>query len=468
MAISSTFNKIFPPRAELAPNSLEKLLENNGVIALEEQTGLLNSKEGVTALKCLYENTKPHMYKAYLTVLVQGVDAVGTVSEFNDYVKLHKVKITTSLYKRVVNWANKLEQYKPFLKTPAGRSGALEPLGSEGLFQSLSQSLESSPVTGSNRNTPTLVENVLNKIHPKFTATIEKYCILIKNRAYLALPAMAFGSLRRVVGALNGILGAFQKIIFNVYKGVIRAIQQFYAYINGIITKIQRMIVSIIEQIIPLDLICLILDAVQVILDDIGFFASMFGGNSSIFSYLNIVQGFVNTASSLATNPLGALKQFIPAEVKQLIDTVDQIGSDPSGFLTDQLNNYGYGYVMTALQGDLYGAIVQKYGGKYPALRAAQYFIGRMDGIAGGLGVSVPDPASMGPMIHQTQNGQFVNENGDPVKNPLKVSVENFLTVAGQEINKTGKGLNQAKIAAQGQLSKLFIEAAPKAQAVEE
>jgi hypothetical protein len=326
--------------------------------------------------------------------------------------------------------------------------------------------LDSSPVTGSSRNTPTLVENVLNKIHPKFTETIEKYCILIKNRAYLALPAMAFGSLGRVVSALNGVLKAFQGIIFNVYQGVIRAIQQFYAYINGIITKIQKQLISIIEQIIPLDLICLILDAIQVILDDIGFFASMFGGSGSIFAYLNIVQGFVNTASGIASNPLGYLKSFIPAEVKQLIDMVDQIGSDPNGFLTDQLNNYGYGYVVSALQGNLYGAIVQKYGGKYPALRAAQYFIGRMDGIAGGLGVSVPDPASIGPAVHQAQNGQFTNETKHPL-NPLKISVDNFLTVTGQEINKTGTALSQAKVAAQGQLSKIFINAAPKAQAVE-
>lgn len=448
--------------------TMYKYKEINGIVELEKQSNLLNSDEGKKTLANLQALTGDRlwMYKAYLFMLVKGVDSFGTVVEYRDANKLRKVSIKKSLYLRLIKWANaKNGKFAALKKTPAGTSGALEDTGSEGLMASLSQMLQESPVRGSKRNTPTLVEQALNKIHPKFTETVEKYCVLIKSRAYLSMPPMAGGSLRRVVNAFKGIMKAFQSVVFNIYKGAMRAIQQFYAYINGIVTKIQKMLVSIIEQIIPLDLICLILEAIQTLLDDVGFFASMFGGKGSFFQYLNTFQTYINTASNLIRNPFTSLKGFIPADIQKIIDLVDQVGSDPSGFLTDQLNNYGYGYVMSALQGNFYGALVSKYGGKFPALRAAEYFVGRADGISGGLGVSTPNPASMGPNIHQTSDGNFVDDNNNPV-NPVEMSIKNFINVTGQELNKTGTALKQSKTNIQGQLSKINIKFSPKATPV--
>jgi hypothetical protein len=438
-----------------------KYKEINGINALEKESNLLNSEEGRKALANLQSLTgdRMWMYKAYLFMLVKGVDSFSTVVEYRDATKLRTVSIKKSLYQRLIRWANaKNGKFAAFKKTPAGLSGALEDTGSEGLMASLSQMLQESPVKASKRNTPTLVEQALNKIHPKFTETVEKYCVLIKSRAYLSMPPMGAGSLQRVVGAIRGVMKAFQSIVFNIYKGAMRAIQQFYAYINGIVTKIQKMLVSIIEQIIPLDLICLILEAIQTLLDDVGFFASMFGGKGSFFQYLNTFQSYINAASNLVRNPFSTLKGFIPADIQKIIDLVDQVGSDPNGFLTDQLNNYGYGYVMSALQGNFYGALVSKYGGKYPALRAAEYFVGRADGIAGGLGVSTPNPASMGPNIHQTADGKYVDDNNNPV-NPVEMSIKNLINVTGQELNKTGTAIK-------GQLSKVDIRFAPKAEPV--
>ena len=438
--------------------TLWRYKEINGITDLEKQSNLLNSEEGRQALINLQSKTGDRlwMYKAYLFMLVKGVDSFSTVVEYRDATKLRKVTLKKSLYERLIRWANaKNKKFAALKKTPAGLSGALEDTGSEGLLASLSQMLEESPVKGAKRNTPTLIEQALNKIHPKFTETVEKYCVLIKARAYLSMPPMGVGSLQKVVGAIKGIMKAFQGIIFNIYKGAMRAIQQFYAYINGIVSKIQKMLVSIIEQIIPLDLICLILEAIQTLLDDVSFFSSMFGGKGSFFQYLNTFQGYINAASNMTRNPFSMLKEFIPEDIKKIMDMVDQVGSDPSGFLTDQLNNYGYGYVMSALQGNFYGALVSKYGGKFPALRAAEYFVGRADGIAGGLGVSTPNPASMGPNIRQTSDGRYVDENNNPV-NPLEMSIKNFINVTGQELNKTGTALKTSSKQISNTIGKIF------------
>ena len=434
------------------------LKKNNGIYDLEKESNLLNSEEGRKTLANLQALTGDRlwMYKAYLFMLVTGVDSFGSAVEYRDATKLRKVAIKKSLYQRLIRWANaKNGKFAAFKKTPAGLSGALEDTGSEGLLASLSQMLEESPVKGAKRNTPTLVEQALNKIHPKFTETVEKYCVLIKSRAYLSMPPMGVGSLQKVVGAMKGIMKAFQGIIFNIYKGAMKAIQEFYAYINGIVSKIQKMLVSIIEQIIPLDLICLILEAIQTLLDDVSFFSSMFGGKGSFFQYLNTFQSYINAASNMVRNPFSILKEFIPEDIKKIIDLVDQVGSDPNGFLTDQLNNYGYGYVMSALQGNFYGALVNKYGGKFPALRAAEYFVGRADGIAGGLGVSTPNPASMGPNIHQTADGKFVDDNNNPV-NPVEMSIKNFINVTGKEVNDAGTAFKTAAKPISDALGKAF------------
>jgi len=438
--------------------TLSIIKESNGIFELEKKC---NPSKSTDIQKALLELQNKNLnslwtYKAYLTILSEtDLKSIGTKIEFRDGNKLRPVVIEPSLYQRLVRWANaKNGKFAALKKTPAGLSGNLEVSGSEGLFASLSQMIDESPVKAAKRNTPTLVEQALNKIHPKFTETVEKYCVWIKSRAYLSMPPMGAGSLQRVVGALKGVMKAFQSIIFNIYKGVMRAIKQFYAYINGIISKIQKMLVSIIEQIIPLDLICLILEAVQTILDDVNFFSSMFGGKGSFFQYLNTFQSYINSASNMVRNPFSILKEFIPPEIQKIIDLVDQVGSDPNGFLTDQLNNYGYGYVMSALQGNFYGAIVSKYGGKFPALRAADYFVGRADGIAGGLGQSVPNPASMGPNIHQTPEGKYVDDNNNPV-NPVEMSIKHFIKTSGKALNELNTAVDQTKNKVQGQLSKL-------------
>jgi hypothetical protein len=73
--------------------------------------------------------------------------------------------------------------------------------------------MPNNPASGPDQNVPPLCEQLLNKIHPEFTQNLENFCNLIRQRAYLALPAMAFGSLQRVVASINGVVVAFQKII---------------------------------------------------------------------------------------------------------------------------------------------------------------------------------------------------------------------------------------------------------------
>jgi hypothetical protein len=296
-------------------------------------------------------------YAAVLYILSQGFNALNTTFSFDgkpsytvddklyDYVKNVVARAKFGYQKQGVQYEEVLLGY--LQKTPGWKqmSGEYEePINDTkvGMWGFQLPLMPNNPASGPDQNVPPLCEQLLNKIHPEFTQNLENFCNLIRQRAYLALPAMAFGSLQRVVASINGVVVAFQKIIGELYQRVIRLIKQFYTYINGKINEIKRWIMWLIEQIIPIDILCLILEATQVLLDDINFFTSLFSQSGSIFSFLNQFQNYINIASNFLSNPLSTLESFIPADVLNIINLVEQIGTDPNGFITDQLTNYGY------------------------------------------------------------------------------------------------------------------------------
>lgn len=287
--------------------------------------------------------------------------------------------------------------------------------------------IPNNPASGPDQNVPPLCEQLLNKIHPDFTQNIENFCNLIRQRAYLALPAMAFGSLQRVVARINGVVVAFQKIVGQIYQGAIRIIKAFYSYINGQINRIKRWIMWLIEQIIPIDILCLILEATQVLLDDINFYTSLFSQSGSIFAYLNQFQNYINIASNFLSNPLSTLESFIPADVLNIINLVEQIGTDPNGFITDQLTNYGYYWAAEALQGNIIAALVDKFGPQFRAIGPISNLINMA-----GLDLSAT-PESMDPSwTDGSDTDPVVDMNQNPIDGIYKI------------VKQTGKNISSA------------------------
>lgn len=438
-------------------------MANNAIGDLEKQTLLTTTQEGVNCLHTLkfHHSKYEAMYNVYLLILINGNKAVGTKSTFVNKLGITgTINITVDHFREVYLLAQ-TKPYKLFkTASKAGKDGAFETFQSAGIQSAMCQrQLSDNPVTGPKKNSPSLVEYALNKIHPKFTESLEKYCNMIKTHAYLSLPAMSFGSLQRVVAGLNGVVGAFQKVIFSVYKGVMNMIKQFYAAINAIMATIQKEIISLIEQIIPLDLICLILETVQVIMDDISFFSSLFGQSGSIFQYLNTFQTYLNQASTLVSNPFSTLSAYMPPEIKNIIDMVDQIGSDPSGFLTDQLSNFGYAWAVNALQGDILGAVINKYGAQYAAIGPVSQLLNSGENYQRNLEYYPPTPAVIGPNINLS-NSKVRDQNGNIYPNPTVCTLENLgisgaITDLGNSVNTLGSAVSDLGTAVSGDINNL-------------
>lgn len=250
-------------------------------------------------------------------------------------------------------------------KTPAYFKGSFDEIGQFGNMEANGDRRDNNAMTGPNRFTPSLVTNAMEKMWPGSVNNLEKFCNTIRTRSYLSMPSGSFGSIKRVINLINGITKTLNTLVNDFYKQLTKYIREVYAAVNGIINEIKTELLNLINEIIPLDLLCLILDTVQVVLDDINFFTSLFNASGPWLNYLNTIQTYVNSASNFIQNPFTTLAGFLPPEISTYIDNLESLGDDPEGFISDQLSNYGLSYINTALQGDVVGALVEKFGSKY-------------------------------------------------------------------------------------------------------
>jgi hypothetical protein len=308
-------------------------------------------------------------------------------------------------------------------KTPAYRKGCFNNIGCFGMTMGGNAGLQSSnPITGSPQIHSSLVTDALDKIHPGATAELVSFCNKIRTHAWLSLPKGSFGSLGRIVSKLQKVVEAFETLISDTYMKCIKLIQQYYAQLNGLIASAQKKLLNMIDQIVPLDLLCLILDTLQVLLDDVNFFTSLFQMSGPMLNYLNTFQNVLNTTSQFVSNPFSTIQAYLPPEVNDIINLVNQIGSDPNGFLADKLNNYGYGYVLNALQGNLLGALVNKFGPQYAAITPLGNALTKATAIYSHFGQKFPlTPATMGPNIYTGLDGTRTDVYGNPTSDIFDV-----------------------------------------------
>jgi hypothetical protein len=473
-----------PAQTKLKPLSISKLATPSPKIAttkeeLEKMKVEIRSLEKQTNLNLLpylfggelarikhqFSDLNINKYYLLLCLLVYGFDNnTMSASIGQDHAKY----IIDEQFIKDFQAMIKIPQLADILKkTPAYSKGSFDNLGQQGNMAANGDMMDNNPMTGPTRYTPSLVTNAMEKICPGSVAGLEKFCNTIRTRSYLSMPKGAFGSIQKVMRIVNGVVKAFNKLINGFYKELNKYIRKAYAFINGIIKEIQDKMMQFISEIIPLDLLCLLLDTVQVILDDLNFFTSLFNMTGPMLGYLNTVQTFVNTASNFIQNPFTTLKAYLPKEVAQVVDTIEQIGTDPEGFISDQLSNMGLSYINTALQGDVVGAFIQHYGANYypvsgplsDAMSKASAIWERYSADGSRLPTSMSDLTSPNLFNGGTENifGEST-ENVDIIKNlkedfksiskdiaTLPSTVSNDLGPVGSSLNKFASSLNPFK-----------------------
>ena len=413
-------------------------LSNNTLLGIVQ--GMPHSELGM--VKFVYCQNNINKYYLFLNMLVYGFDN-KIMSSWSNY---HcSYVIDKPFINDFYQMANDPHLGKSILeKTPSGKKGCFTATGLQGVNEINSDRQANNPATGSKTTHPSLVTDLMEKIHKGSVGELEDFCNKIRTHAWLTLPKGSFGSLSRLIAGINGVIQTFQTIVNDIYNGMIYYIQKVYAIINGVVAQLQKALMQLIDQIIPLDLLCLLLDTFQTILDDVNFFTSLFNMSGPFLNYLNTVQNYLNTTSSFVSNPFSTVSAFFPPEVQNVINQFNQIGTDPGGFLSDQLANYGYSYVATALQGNIVGALTNKLGPQYAAFNPVGNYLAKAGAIYNRYGQGAqlfpPVAASMGPNLYN--NGR-TDAFGNPI-NPgdLGQILSQDFTDLGNAFSTLGAGVS--------------------------
>jgi hypothetical protein len=378
---------------------------NNVIIVITEVAAAARlSMNDIVALQQYVSG--PHnvnLLAAWVYLLYNGSGAVGKTvralgnSNKNDQPITISGNMLTYMWTRgndIIKGNSHKGIVKIFKKTPAYKDKFFEDVGEIGVtLISNADQLQDNPMTGSAKHTPSLLERALNKIHPKFSKELEKYINVLKGKVYLALPANVLGSIQYAINYINGIITSISQMIGEIYQGCLEAIQDFVSVIDSIMGVIMQALLSLVDQIVPLEIICLILDVISLFAGDLTFITNLFSHSAKFTDLFKTFNLDVGPIGDFLSDPIDTLKGFLPDNVKNVIDVVDDVANDPMGYLGSTLNEYGYGYMMNYLKGDIMGGILNQFGSQAPILYPISGIM-RKYGFNGKIQLTDPDKPS--------------------------------------------------------------------------
>jgi hypothetical protein len=334
---------------------------------------------------------------------------------------------------------------KAFKKTPAYKDKFFEDVGDIGVtLISNSERLPTSPMSGSPKHVPSLLEKALNSIHPKFCSELEKYINVLKGKTYLALPSNILGSIQYAINYISGIFSTIAGAIMDIYNGMLDAISEFIAVIDSIMGIVMGFLLSLLDKIIPLEIVCLILDVISVFAGDLTEVTNLMSSSikiSDVLKKFNVDAGIIG---DFLSDPKGSIKSFLPEEFKNIINIVDSVSNDPMGYLGSVLGYYGNCYMMNYLKGDIMGGVLSQFGSKSPILYPLAGIMKKY-GINGQIDLGLDQPSQnvvLPPAIVAMKRGikKTFTALGDDISG-LKDSINaDLYTITGPRTNSLGLG----------------------------
>jgi hypothetical protein len=287
-------------------------------------------------------------------------------------------------------------------KTPAYEAGCFDDYGKYGATEANTFNMLQNPITGPFVNEPNFLTAMIKRNQPQASDTIEAFCNTLRTSAFLALPKRAFASVVALARAINGIIAAFNKIIQDIYKGIMSYVQQIFGIINGLIAKIQQLIANFLESIIPMDLLCILLLILQKMAGDIPFFTSLMNMSAIVKSFennfINYVEGLVGyDISGFVNNPFGTISKMFPPEINKIISQINSLGKNPEAFLSNMLMDYGYAQAAQSSQSYVWNALLDHYGPSFVRMNAVGQILGDFNPPPSANGYTPPAPVVIRP-----------------------------------------------------------------------
>lgn len=364
---------------------------------VRQRFSALNANKYYLLLNMLVYGFDNKLFESYVSDFGEG--QIIDKAFINDFLKMAKDPLLKDIIK----------------KTPAYQKGCFDEYGKYGSTQANTWNMTDNPITGPLLNEPMLINGWINRLRGQMSTDIEGFANKLRTSAFLSLPKRAFASVVMLARAINGVIASFNKIIQDIYNGIMNYIRQVFAVINGLIAKIQQLIMMFLESIIPVDLLCILLTILQQMLGDIPFYTSLTNMSSITSNFENSFNSFVYdtvglNVNNFVANPFAAVSQFFPPEVNQIINAIQQLGNNPEAFLSSMLFNYGYGLAARSTQDKVYSELLNHYSPMFLSMNPIGSVLGGLN--PNEKAYTPPTPVGINP--DTTNNGK--NDNyGKPL-----------------------------------------------------
>lgn len=312
------------------------------ITALMHQCGLTEEEQNKLLDHGAHGNN--NYFVGFLSILVKGTKALGNTftvnslqlpyvcnrDNYNDFIKpgsgiLAHCKIREAAIS----------------KSPAGKSGDLEPAGKLGLVSRNTGYHSNNPLSGPSTNFPQGAYDILASSDNSFCRGLADVCESIHTRSYLkCFSTGSFGGLQEAIHYITGAVQNFFAAMYDLYQGIQMLCLQAQMFLNQLIMDIELFLQDnwLYKRMkIFLAIICLVLSTIQVLLDDIGFFATLFKGSDSLFMALNSIQKIVNIGAQVMDyiqHPLtSGLAAAFPKQTQAVFNFIGSIGKIPENYL---------------------------------------------------------------------------------------------------------------------------------------
>jgi len=249
---------------------------------------------------------------------------------------------------------------------------------------------------------PQTLSRMVEKISPKFAATIEGTFKSTKLEGLVHLPGQILGSIRNLLTMADAILTLPIIILSDLYNGLIGIMEEIASFVDEIISSIMdaifNKIFGLLNRIIPIDAVLEFLDAVIELAAEIQGLSTIFLGPNIVAGYALNIQNLASSITNFIQNPTQLIYSFIPQQFsqnlnqafyylrnpEQLINSIlpasftgmiDRVLTPVTGLSFNGNMGYGFGAVLNGLRGGVVSTILRGFANQYPILTPLLGFV---------------------------------------------------------------------------------------------
>jgi hypothetical protein len=255
---------------------------------------------------------------------------------------------------------------------------------------------------------PRTMADVVERVSPKFAATIEANYKKMKLDNLAHLPNQVMGSVKNLLTAADALLAMPLQIVSDLYQGLMNIMKTISDAVDQIISSVINFFFGpggLLDSILPISEILAFLEAISELASEIGGIAGTFLAANPISGFANSVQNYAGQLGSFLQNPVDLITAYVPQEVTQGLYAIRNPQTLVNQILPPQLSeqfatlskitgfgfngNMGFGFesVLEGLQGGVITSILTNFASQYAILSP---LVGLAPNIGSTLNASTP------------------------------------------------------------------------------